>query len=153
MNQEAFKFSESDRQRLLLSQRRVQVMNDPYFTACIDNYLPEHIFKDLLTQFPHQTVSINYNKQCQLERPDPKCRDFWSRAPICRPLLEFFTSDLFLKDLKEWIMPAFDRHLDESDNRDWIYTTDFLDERSATAYKPVNVSFKFSAMTEGVCRQ
>jgi hypothetical protein len=45
---------------LLFTNRDVTVYDYPFSRGCIDNYLPDQIYQELLKAFPTEAIHINY---------------------------------------------------------------------------------------------
>ena len=140
---------EVDYSRLLFSHRDVTVYDYPFFHGCIDNYLPSQSYRYLLQDFPKQALYINYGARGAMDNDDPRLKNFWSKNPFSKSLLDFFSSETFLEDLQKFVMPAVPRERGYSDQRSWYYVNDWSKARKLTDKTPINATFKFSPLTPG----
>lgn len=81
-----------DADRLLLSNRRVQVKTDPFMYGYVDDYLHSGVFDELNAHFPEERVMFVSNGS----RPDAE-----DLHPAWFPLIDFLKSRQFLRDLDE----------------------------------------------------
>ena len=58
---------EIDYSRLFFTHRDVTVYNHPFFHGCIDDYLPDVLYRQLLEMFPKETLHINYRAKATLD--------------------------------------------------------------------------------------
>jgi hypothetical protein len=110
---------------LLFTHRDVAVYDYPFFHGCIDHYLPDEIYRDVLQAFPKETLSINYTAKVTLDCDNPRLKELWSKSPACKSLLDFLISETFLKDLQTFITPAVVRERGDGHDRDWYYVNDW----------------------------
>ena len=140
---------EVDYSRLLFSHRDVTVYDYPFFHGCIDNYLPSQSYRYLLQDFPKQALYINYGARGAMDNDDPRLKNFWSKNPFSKSLLDFFSSETFLEDLQKFVMPAVPHERGYSDQRSWHYVNDWSKARGLTDKTPIKATFKFSQLTPG----
>jgi len=140
---------EIDCSPLLFTHRDVATYQYPFFHGCIENYLPEQAYQSLLENFPKETLHINYSPENTLGRDNPRLKDFWQASPFCKTLVDFFTSETFLKDLRKFIGPAAALQRGYSDHPDWYYVSEWSKAAKSTDAKPIRVTFKFSRLTSG----
>jgi hypothetical protein len=139
---------EVDYSSLLFSHRDVAAYDYPFFHGAIDNYLPDQVYQSLLNSFPKETLHINYSAENTLGSDHPKLRDFWRASPFCENLLRFFTSAIFLQDLKKFVTPTIHRDRGRSDQSEWYYVNGWSDVTEERERKPIRVTFKFSRLTQ-----
>jgi len=84
-----------------------------------------------------------------LDSENPRLKDFWSKNPICKSLLDFFTSGTFFGDLQKFMMPVILRDRGYADQRNWYYVSDWSKVSRSTDGTPIRVTFKFSRLTPG----
>jgi hypothetical protein len=142
-------FDAFDYRSLLFTNRQATVFDDPFFHGCIDNYLPTEIYQALFKAFPKEQLKINYTAKASLDHDDATLKSFGSTAPICKSLLDVFTSRVFLDDLKDFMMPALIRDRGNIGEGDWYYVSDWSKARRLTSGIPIKVTFKFSQLTLG----
>lgn len=137
-------WDEADYRRLLFTNSAVTVYDYPFFHGCIDNYLPDQGYQDLVKTFPKEILHINYTPKATLDSDNPRLKDLWSKNPFWKSLLDFFTARAFVEDLQKFIMPAVIRDRGYSDQRDWYCVNDWSKAPSSAAATPIKVTFKFS---------
>jgi hypothetical protein len=140
---------EVDHGSLLFSHREVSTYQSPFFHGCIDNYLPDRIYRSLLDTFPDQTLRINYSANVTLESNIAGLNDFWRASPFCQNLLSFFTSARFLQDVRKFVTPAIERERGLADQREWYYVNSWSGATEGQERKPIRINFKFSRLTSG----
>ncbi len=138
---------EADYSSLLLSHRDVAAYEYPFFHGCIDNYLPDELYRSLLQSFPKETLRINYSAENTLGSDHSRLTDFWRASPLCKNLLRFFTSATFLQDLRKFVTPAISRDPDRTDQPEWYYVNGWSGATERRERKPIRVTFKFSRLT------
>jgi len=138
---------EVDYSSLLFSRRDVAAYEYPFFHGYIDNYLPEQVYQSLLQSFPEKTLHINYGAENTLGNDHPRLTDFWRASPFCQTLLDFFTSEKFLDDLRNFIGPAAALERGYSDRAHWYYVSGWSTAATPVGAKPIRVTFKFSRLT------
>jgi hypothetical protein len=91
---------------LLFTNRDVTVYDYPFSRGCIDNYLPDQIYQELLKAFPTEAIHINYTADATLDSENPRLKDFWSQNPIRKSLLDFLLPGHFSVTYKKFMMPV-----------------------------------------------
>ena len=140
---------EVDYSRLLFTNRDVTVYDHPFFHGCIDDYLPDALSHDLLATFPEETLHINYSTKATLDSDSARLKSFWLKSPFCKDLLDFFTSEIFLEDVRKFITPAVVRERGSGDPRGWYYVSNWSEASRSRDRTPIKVTFKFSRLNPG----
>ena len=138
---------EVDYSRLLFRNRAAAVYDQPFFHGCIDNYLPDHIYQDLLETFPKETLRINYSAKATLDSDSARLKSFWLESPFCKDLLNFFASETFLQDTKAFLAPTLVRERGYYEQRGWYYVSEWSKASRLNDATPVKITFKFSRLT------
>src|SRR5206468_13113256 len=86
-----------------------------------------------LQDFPKQALYINYGARGAMDNDDPRLKNFWSKNPFSKSLLDFFSSETFLEDLQKFVMPVVPHERGYSDQRSWHYVNDWSKARGLHA--------------------
>lgn len=98
--------------------------------------------------FPEKTLFLNYDPKSIYDNNNPIFKEFFLINKPYKSLMDFFISDLFLKDLQQFTMPAVISARGNSGLRDWYYTHDWSKTPGSKDVTPIKVTMKFSHLTK-----
>ncbi len=141
-----------DTEQLMISRRLEHVHHRPICFFYIDDYLPSDLYRSLYTNYPRD-VGYSYDKYGKMgfrssEEPDA-VRRFCASNPAWQALIEFFSSDEFLDDVRQSFAPDLVEARGLAGRRRWINCNTRDAPRSWLKYQlqePIRTTFQFSLL-------
>jgi len=135
---------------LLLSSRVEKIRHEPFSYFCIDNYVPQDTYQEMLRGFPDKDQLVRStaaNKRMVSSRSHPEIvQDLFNQFPVWKRFFDLLNSEVFIRDVNRFLRRGLFKSRGLRGLKVWRDTSPVASSWLAKLIQPVQLQFEFSQL-------